>query len=149
MAESRETSRQPRAEVLSFVPDELENQYELFNDYEELFKPQADKTNKEVIFERQYSSPLYVHTLNRALAYSGSEGLRRDDIIRWRIGDQTLGTQAGKPVYGARLQLLGEPGNPMPNKFMEKRFWDDKMYLFPVPQGAIDNNVNLTQNPGW
>ena len=385
VAESRETSRQPRAEVLNFVLDELENkvlphvqnadkvqagrvnkqvvdaflarvylyeknyekavkhadavinsnQYELFNDYEELFKPQADKTNKEVIFERQYSSPLYVHTLNRTLSYSGSiysgwseimllqdlvdeyecinghdvskceelgceyhqrrldettenhrgeydyrdprlngtviwpfkewkvgdevrctfgvddkssrdnvikethhtgflvnkwldlkgefldrtrgeknltiiryadvllmkaealiemnkdfsvavdlinqvrarvqmpaisvsnqadlrekvrherrvelafEGLRRDDIIRWKIGDQTLGTKAGKPTYGARLKLLGEPGNPMPNKFMEKRFWDDKMYLFPVPQGAIDNNANLTQNPGW
>ncbi len=32
---------------------------------------------------------------------------------------------------------------------MEERFWDDKMYLFPVPQEAIDNNENLTQNTGW
>lgn len=29
----------------------------------------------------------------------------------------------------------------MDHKYMEERFWDDKMYLFPVPQEAIDNNA--------
>ena len=32
-------------------------EYELHPNYEELFRPQADASNKEVIFERQYSSP--------------------------------------------------------------------------------------------
>ncbi len=27
--------------------------------------------------------------------------------------------------------------------------WDDKMYLFPIPQSECLKNPNLTQNPGW
>ncbi|WP_293741016.1 RagB/SusD family nutrient uptake outer membrane protein [uncultured Parabacteroides sp.] len=379
VSESRETSRQPRAEVLSFVLDELENyvlpnintleikesgrvneqvvnaflsriylfeknyekvleytdkviksgDYELYADYDELFRPQSDGNNKEVIFERQYSAPLVVHDLNRNLSYTTSvykgwthvgclqnlideyecqnghlvsecektgcefhqkridaetdthrgeydfrdprmgatviwpfkewvvdgnvrsrygaddpvsgdnaqkaahatgflcqkwidmrgenadrvladknmpilrygdvllmraealielnqnlpeavswinqirtrvnmpaikvasqsvlreklrherrietafEGLRYFDIIRWKIGDQV---RKGK-VYGARLKVVSEN---MDNKYMEERFWEDKMYLFPVPQEAVDNNPNLLpQNKGW
>ncbi len=378
VAESRETSRQPRQEVLDFVLDELENyvlpninalevnetgrvneqvvnaylsrvylfeknyekvleytdkviqsgDYELYADYDELFRPQSDGNNKEVIFERQYSSPLVVHDLNRNLSYvsgvysgwsnvlalnelveeyeclnghpvseceslgceyyqqridaetdthrgefdfrdprlattitwpykewtvdgtvravygvddpnSGDyvqkethmtgylcekwidlqgeyadrtlaeknmtilryadvllmraealielnqnlpeavslinqirnrvgmpnitvasqselreklrherrvetafEGLRYFDIIRWRIAGEV---KSGN-VYGARLKAVNEN---MDHKFVEERFWDDKMYLFPVPQEAIDNNGNLVQNEGW
>ena len=46
--------------------------YELHSNYDELFRPQADASNKEVIFERQYSSPLYVHELNRNLSPASS-----------------------------------------------------------------------------
>ena len=49
-------------------------------------------------------------------------------------------------VYGARLKAVNEN---MDHKFVEERFWDDKMYLFPVPQEAMDNNGNLVQNEGW
>ena len=70
------------------------------------------------------------------------EGLRYYDIIRWKIGDKV---RKGK-VYGARLKAVSEN---MDNKFVEERFWDNKMYLFPVPQEAMDNNPNLVQNPGW
>lgn len=70
------------------------------------------------------------------------EGLRYYDIIRWKIGDKV---KKGK-VYGARLKGISEN---MENKFVEERFWDDKMYLFPVPQEAMDNNPNLVQNTGW
>ncbi len=70
------------------------------------------------------------------------EGLRYYDIIRWRIGDKV---KSGKAM-GARLKAISET---MENKFMEDRFWDDKMYLFPVPQNAIDLNPNLSQNTGW
>jgi len=128
--ESRQTSRQPRNEVLSFILKELEEalidivkvasddsgrinadvihaflsriylheknyekvlyhtqeviktgKYALYrayeNDpekksYEELFRPKADGNNNEVIFEKQYSSPLQVHTLNRGLSYPSS-----------------------------------------------------------------------------
>lgn len=70
------------------------------------------------------------------------EGLRYYDIIRWRIGDKV---KAGK-VYGARLKAVSET---MENKFVEERFWNDKMYLFPVPQEAMDNNSNLVQNKDW
>ncbi|MGL5272394.1 MAG: RagB/SusD family nutrient uptake outer membrane protein, partial [Phocaeicola sp.] len=29
------------------------------------------------------------------------------------------------------------------------RIWDEKMYLFPIPQSERMKNPNLTQNPGW
>lgn len=378
VSESRETSRQPRTEVLSFILDELENyvlpninaveinetgrvneqvvnaflsrvylyeknyekvleytdkviksgDYELHADYDELFRPQSDGANKEVIFEKQYSSPLVVHELNRNLSYASGvyggwshvvalnelveeyeclnghsvadcealgceyhqkrlnaetethrgefdfrdprldativwpfkewvvdgavrcyygvddpntsdyvqkethmtgymcqkwvdmrgeyadrtradknmtilrygdvllmraealielnqnlpeavavinqirarvnmpaigvasqsalreklrherrietafEGLRYFDIIRWHIGDQV---RKGK-VYGARMKAVNQN---MDHKYVEERFWDDKMYLFPIPQEARDNNENLSQNTGW
>ncbi|WP_042367662.1 RagB/SusD family nutrient uptake outer membrane protein [Bacteroides neonati] len=70
------------------------------------------------------------------------EGLRYYDMIRWKIGDKV---RKGK-VYGARMKAVNEA---MDHKFVEERFWDDKMYLFPIPQAAIDLNPNLTQNNGW
>ena len=70
------------------------------------------------------------------------EGLRYFDIIRWHIGDQV---KKGK-VYGARMKAISED---MDHKYIEERFWEDKMYLFPVPQEAMDNNPNLVQNEGW
>lgn len=70
------------------------------------------------------------------------EGTRYNDIIRWKIGDKV---RKGK-VYGARMKAVSEN---MDHKFIEERFWDDKMYLLPIPQEAIDNNPNLTQNKGW
>lgn len=29
------------------------------------------------------------------------------------------------------------------------RKWNDNMYLYPVPEGVIQKNTNLSQNPGW
>lgn len=70
------------------------------------------------------------------------EGLRYYDIVRWKMGKEV---RAGK-VYGARLKAVSDD---MDHKFMEERFWEDKMYLFPVPQAAMDNNDNLVQNQDW
>lgn len=70
------------------------------------------------------------------------EGLRYYDIIRWRIAGQV---KNGK-VYGARLKAVNAS---MDNKFMEDRYWNDNMYLLPVPQNAIDLNPNLVQNSGY
>lgn len=51
--------------------------YELYkgngvNSYGDLFRPQTDGKNKEVIFEYQYSYPLKVHDLNRNLSPGAS-----------------------------------------------------------------------------
>nr|MBP7380695.1 RagB/SusD family nutrient uptake outer membrane protein [Odoribacter sp.] len=45
-----------------------------------------------------------------------------------------------------RLKAVNEN---MDHKYVEERFWNDKMYLFPIPQEAMDNNDNLVQNPDW
>ena len=31
----------------------------------------------------------------------------------------------------------------------QQRFWDDKMYLFPIQQTDIERDQALVQNPGW
>ena len=35
------------------------------------------------------------------------------------------------------------------NRVTKSRTWDDKMYLFPIPQSEILKNPNLKQNTGW
>ena len=70
------------------------------------------------------------------------EGLRYYDIIRWRICDKVRNGD----MYGfAKMTDSGK----RENIFMEKRVWDDHMYLWPIPQDARDLNENLTQNEGW
>lgn len=70
------------------------------------------------------------------------EGLRYYDIVRWRICDRVKNGN----VYGFAKKT--ESGK-RENIFIEKRVWKDHMYLWPIPQDAIDLNPNLTQNPGW
>ena len=70
------------------------------------------------------------------------EGLRYYDIVRWRICDKV---KTGN-VYGfAKMTDSGK----RENIFLEKRVWKDHMYLWPIPQAAIDLNENLEQNPEW
>ncbi len=32
---------------------------------------------------------------------------------------------------------------------LQTRYWDEKMYLFPIAQSDIDNDNSIVQNPGW
>ncbi|SFD02225.1 Starch-binding associating with outer membrane [Chitinophaga sp. CF118] len=34
-------------------------------------------------------------------------------------------------------------------KLFQQRYWDNKMYLFPINQGDIERDRALVQNPGW
>jgi len=95
--------------------------------------PAIDLANQEVLREKLR------HERRIETAF---EGLRYYDIIRWKIADQVKNSK----VYGAPLRTINPNGS---NKFVEERFWNDKMYLFPIPQAAIDQNNKLTQNPGW
>ncbi|MBS1567126.1 MAG: RagB/SusD family nutrient uptake outer membrane protein [Bacteroidetes bacterium] len=72
------------------------------------------------------------------------ESLRYFDIRRWKIA----GTVMPGKVYGLTykdtngvLQTVEVPG--------WTQSWDDKFYLWPIPQKERELNPNLTQNPGW
>lgn len=71
------------------------------------------------------------------------EGLRYYDIIRWRI----CGEVRNGDMYGA--SLMNETTGVREALFKEKRVWKDYMYLWPVPQDALDLNPSLSQNEGW
>ena len=71
------------------------------------------------------------------------EGLRYYDIIRWRICDQVKNGD----MYG--FAIMNEETGKRENIFMEKRVWKDHMYVWPIPQDALDLNPSLEQNTGW
>lgn len=89
------------------------------------------------------------------------EGFRYDDLLRWKAGKRIddpatiLGmklTPALKAKYPAS-QVNGIVVNDdyyiqvYPN--IERRTWDDRMYLYPIPLQEISLNPSLGQNPGW
>ncbi|MDR2840066.1 MAG: RagB/SusD family nutrient uptake outer membrane protein [Paludibacter sp.] len=72
------------------------------------------------------------------------------DIRRWKIGNETQ-----RDIKRLRIQL--DPADPRGRTYIytvvedkDARVWDDKMYLYPIPQSEIDKNPNLRpNNPGW
>ena len=72
------------------------------------------------------------------------EGHRFYDIRRWKIGGQNN----VKDIYGVRITKNGDSFT-YEKVLVEKRYWDDKMNLYPYPQNEVYMNPNLKQNPGW
>jgi starch-binding outer membrane protein, SusD/RagB family len=72
------------------------------------------------------------------------EGKRFFDIRRWKIAGTVMPGKVNGLTYkdatGA-LQTVEVAG--------WTQVWDDKSYLWPIPQKEIELNPNLTQNPGW
>jgi hypothetical protein len=62
------------------------------------------------------------------------EGIYYSDIRRWGLAKQL--------VNGAVIRTMG-------GQQVEARSFVDALYLWPVPQGEIDLNPKLTQNPGY
>ena len=66
------------------------------------------------------------------------------DIRRWKIGDQTITIRGVDITKDSGTGVL-----TFTPKTVETRVWDDRMYLFPIPQTELFINKNLVQNPGW
>ncbi|MES1249356.1 MAG: RagB/SusD family nutrient uptake outer membrane protein [Chitinophaga rupis] len=72
------------------------------------------------------------------------EALRYFDIRRWRIAGAVMPGNVYGLTYkdtNGTLQTVVVPG--------WTQSWDDRAYLWPIPQKEIDLNHNLTQNTGW
>ena len=66
------------------------------------------------------------------------------DVRRWKIAADTQ-----KSVSGVEITNAGGT-KTYARKLVENRTWDDKMYLYPIPQSELFCNPNLgPQNPGW
>lgn len=80
-----------------------------------------------------------------------NEGIRYRDIRRWKIGEQTL----NRDFYGMNFsgtQKDDDENNPLAffkRTVYQRRVFTKKNYWFPIPQGEIDKNPNLIQNPFW
>ena len=71
------------------------------------------------------------------------EGHRFWDVRRWKEADKYF-----KNIVEMKL-IKEADGNITYMRKNVSRQWDDKMYLFPIPQSERSKNPNLTQNPGW
>ncbi|MBD5163851.1 MAG: RagB/SusD family nutrient uptake outer membrane protein [Bacteroidales bacterium] len=71
------------------------------------------------------------------------EGHRFWDVRRWKKGAEFFSN-----VDVADL-TKDASGNLILNRATKARKWDDKYYLYPIPQSERQKNGNLTQNTGW
>lgn len=69
------------------------------------------------------------------------EGHRFWDIRRWKDGDSQKNL--------IEMQITKNGDTYAYKRVVKSRYWDDKMYLFPIPDSEIRKNPNLTQNKGW
>ena len=80
-----------------------------------------------------------------------NEGIRYRDIRRWKIGEQTLnGDFWGMNFSGTENN--DDETNPkafFKRSIYQHRKFEKKNYWFPVPQGEIDKNPYIVQNPLW
>ena len=66
------------------------------------------------------------------------------DVRRWNIGGKLPSA-----VYGVEIQKNGDKKEYSP-KLIERRTWEKKMNLYPIPQSELFCNPNLNpQNVGW
>ena len=71
------------------------------------------------------------------------EGLRTDDIRRWKIAEVVLNGYA----HGAKFS---DPTIDRGYIRAQRRQFDaSKHYLWPIPASELSLNKNLTQNPGY
>jgi SusD family. len=79
---------------------------------------------------------------NERMVELAFEGHRFWDIRRWKEGAKLSSIVEMKITKNT-------DGTYTYNRATKSRTWDDKMYLFPIPQAEILKNPNLKQNPGW
>jgi hypothetical protein len=71
-----------------------------------------------------------------------NEGHRYFDNRRWLDAEREGGPKQGFDIYSNAPDFYDVVD-------FETRYWDDKMYFQPIPQGEIDKNRALKQNPGY
>ncbi len=69
------------------------------------------------------------------------------DTRRWKIGEETNGL----PFYGMNIFATSDaPGSDFWRRHKhEDRVFEQKHYLYPIPQSEIERNNLLVQNPYW
>ncbi|WP_243718098.1 RagB/SusD family nutrient uptake outer membrane protein [Pedobacter changchengzhani] len=68
------------------------------------------------------------------------------DVKRWKIAESTLGA----PLLGIEITKDANGVFSYVTKEVEKRVFQQKMYLYPIPQIEVNkSNGVIVQNPGW
>ncbi len=121
----------------------------IFNVYPAI-KGDKNQQREYILKERQielcFEGDRYYTTRRRLLA--GTPDTGDDNDVNRKYGD-------GGRMWGLNINS----GIPSGNSFtytgfydktaFETRVFENKMYLFPIPQSEIDEAPNIVQNPGW
>lgn len=67
------------------------------------------------------------------------------DVRRWKIGNKSQ-----EELCGVSIEKLGTGELTFRKTVYENRVWNERMYLYPIPQNELFKNPNLNpQNAGW
>lgn len=80
---------------------------------------------------------------NERMVELAFEGHRFWDVRRWKEANEHFTS-----VDEMKITKNQDNSYTYTRKTVD-RIWDDKMYLFPIPQTERAKNPNLSQNPGW
>lgn len=75
-----------------------------------------------------------------------TEGQRYFDTRRWMIAEKPEGRQGGD-FYG--MDMNGDANTFYIRTKFQTRFFERKLYLYPIPYDEMQKSKNLVQNPGW
>lgn len=89
------------------------------------------------------SGDFWTRLCNERFVELAFEGHRFWDVRRWKEADKYF-----KTITEMKLTKNAD-GSITYRRQNVSRQWNDKMYLFPIPQSELLKNPNLTQNPGW
>lgn len=68
------------------------------------------------------------------------------DVRRWKTAESTLGA----PLKGMEITMNADSTFSYSPIEVEKRVFEPKMYLYPIPQEEINKSAGvIKQNPGW
>lgn len=123
------------------VPDIFDVYPEIKGDKELQLEHILRERQIELAFEESYDR--YFTTRRRLLASMEDDG---DPMRQYGDGGKMWGMDINAGNSSTNDFQFEEFYNRVP---FETRVFDDKMYLFPIPQSEIDRNENLVQNPGW
>ena len=79
------------------------------------------------------------------------EGIRFNDVRRWKQGEKFFNTRLfGMNFHGSKKSDdRNDPAAFYQRTFYKNRYFNQRMYLWPVPQTQMDINPNLIQAPGY
>ncbi len=79
------------------------------------------------------------------------EGIRFNDVRRWKLGEKYLNTRLFGMNFNGNKKSDddNDPKAFYKRTFYKNRYFNKKMYLWPVPQAQMDINPNLRQAPGY
>ena len=80
---------------------------------------------------------------NERMVELAFEGYRFWDVRRWKEADKYFNEITEMKI------TKNADGSFSYKRNTVNRQWNDKMYLFPIPQTEVMKNTNLEQNPGW